>query len=446
MKIIIAGAGAVGFHLAALLAKENKNITIIDTDEDILNHASTHLDVLTIRGDTTSLATLRQAEVEKANLFIAVTTSEKTNLLSAILASQEGAKKTIARVKNSEYLESEQLENFNQHGIDWLISPNQLAAEEIQRLLKRSSFTDIYEFEGGKISIVGLTLDNNSPLVGQTVKKIEKFTLDFVFKGIGILRNHDTLIPHSNTVLKKGDHLYLSVLHQHLDKATVFAGKQLKTIEKVMILGGTQLALRTAQLLEDKYATSLVVEDKEVGREFLEKLHNTLIINAPFNNVDGLKEEGLENMDAFIALTPNSEINIISSLMAEEVGVHKTIASVDNVDYTHIAQNIGIDTIINKKLVAANEIFRFIRKGKIAAIASLHGVDAEIIEFIVHKNNRLVKHPLSDLHFPEKSIVAGVIRGEEAIIPNENFTFQLNDKVIVFALPEAMNRVENLFR
>lgn len=446
MKIIIAGAGAVGFHLADLLSRENQDITLIDTNEEILEYAATHLDVLTIKGDATSIAILEQVEVEKARLFLAVTTSETTNLLSAILAKQLGAKKTIARVNNPEYLEKSQVENFQKLGIDQLISPQHLAAQEIERLLQRCSFTDIFEFEEGKISVVGLTIDNTSPLVGKKIRKIDELNPDFSFKGIAILRNHKTIIPRGNTIIQKGDHLYLVTQNKHIDKATTFVGKQLQTVKHIMIIGGTKLALRTAQLLEDKYAISLVVNNKKTGKQFLEKLQNTLVIIANSSNIDALKEEGLEGMDAFIALTPNSEINIITSLMAEELGVYKTIALVDNVNYTHISQNIGVDTIINKKLIAANEIFRFVRKGKIQAIASLHGVEAEMIEFLIHKKNRLIKHPIRELHLPKEAVIAGVIRGEQSIIPDGDFTFELKDKVIVFSLPEAIYRVEQLFK
>jgi len=446
MKIVIAGAGAVGFHLADLLSKENQDIILIDANEEILEYAATHLDVMTIRGDATSIAVLQRAEVSKAKLFLAVTAFETTNLLSAILARQLGAKKTIARANNPEYLSKSQLANFEKLGVDRIISPQELAAQEIERLLLRCTFTDVFEFEKGKISVIGLTIDRESPLVGRTLAKVDALNPDFHFKGIAILRNHKTIIPNGKTVLHSGDHLYLVTRNKHIDKASTFVGKQLKSVHHIMIIGGTEMALRTAQLLEKSYAISIVVDDKETGKRFLANLENTLVINGNTSNIDLLKEQGLAKMDAFIALTPNSEINIITSLMAKELGVYKTIALVDNVNYIHISQNIGIDTIINKKLVAANEIFRYVRKGRIEAIASLHGVDAEVIEFAIHKKNRLIKHPIKDLHLPEKAIIAGVIRGNKSIIPDGDFTFAIKDKVIVFTLPEAIHQVEELFK
>ena len=446
MKIIIAGAGAVGFHLAQLLSKENQDITLIDTDEDVLNHVATHLDVMTIRGDAASIFVLEQAQVEKAQLFISVTTSEKTNLLLAILAKQMGTKKTIARVNNPEYFKDTQKEKFRQIGVDVLISPQLLAAQEIERLLHRGSFTDVYEFENGKVSVVGFTVDTTSPLINKSIKEIDSLNNDFTFRGIALLRGQKTIIPNGDTILRHGGHLYIAARHEFMDIAMRFVGKQLRPIKKVMIIGGTSLALRTAQLLEDKYKITIVFDDRKTGKKFVDQLNNSLIIQADPGNIDLLKEEGLENMDAFVALTPNSEINIVTSLMAEDLGVYKTIALVDNVNYTHISQNIGIDTLINKKLIAANNIFRFVRKGKVEAIASLHGVEAEMIEFEVHKNNRLCKHPIRDLHFPEKAIIAGVIRGDDSYIPDGDFRFCINDKVIIFTLPEAIHQVEEIFK
>lgn len=446
MKIVIAGVGAVGFHLAELLSKENQDITLIDINEEELSHASAHLDVMTILGDASSITLLEESNVGKSDLFLAVTSSEKTNLLVAILAKQIGAKTTIARVNNAEYTSEIQKERFRSLGIDVLISPNRLAASEIERLLKQAAFTDVFEFENGRLSVVGFTIDTSSPVVNRTIRTIDGLTPDFDFRGVALLRAGETLIPNGDTMLRKGDHLYIATKNKHLDNAMRFAGKQLKPIKNVMIVGGTRLALKTALLLEQQYNVTIVMNNKELEKECVEMMKKGLVIHADPGNIDVLKEEGLSQMDAFIALTPNAEINIITSLMAEELGVYKTIALVDNINYTHISQNIGIDTIINKKLIAANNIFRFVRRGKIEAIAGLHGVDAELIEFKIHKNNRLVKKPIRKLYFPKQSIIAGVIRGEESYIPDGDFIFQLEDKVIVLAQPEAIHQVEEIFK
>ncbi len=446
MKIVIAGAGSVGYHLAKLLSRENQDITLIDKDEEILDLVASKLDVMTIHGNVSSKEILSQADIGQAKLFIAVTKSEETNLLSAILAKQEGATKTIARVNNVEFLSTTQKQYFHQIGIDKIISPLQLAAYEIERLIHRASLTDNFDFEGGQISIVGFSIDYNSKLEGKMVSEINQGQLDFNYRGVALLRDHSTIIPKGRTKLQKGDHLYLSIRSKNIEKVTEFLGIESKPIKNIMIIGGTALAHRTAELLQENYNVTVIMKKKKDGNEFLKSLNKSLIIIGDHGNEDILAQEGLSNMDAFIALTENSESNILTSLVADNNGVFKTIALVDNDMYTHISQKIGVDTIINKKIIAANNIFRFVRKGNVEAIATLHGVDAEIIEFEISKSNRITTHTLSELELPDSSIVAGVIRGEKSMIPGGDFILQKGDKVVIFALPEAIRKVEETFK
>jgi trk system potassium uptake protein len=446
MRIVIAGAGDVGFHLAELLAYEDKDIVLIDTDQDVLDYASTHLDVLSIRGDSASPLILQKAGVEKAYLFLAVTTSEKTNLVAATLAKKLGAKQTIARVNSPEYLKEEHREMFRELGIDTLISPQELAAAEIVRLVEQCSFTDIFEFEQGKIALTGITLDEYSQLVNVPLSSFDQFCPHEKVRPIAILRGHKTIIPRGDTVLRRGDHVYFITKNEHINDIHTLVGRRKVTLKNVMIIGGSALALSTALRLESKYNVTLIERSKDVCKELSEQLHNTLIIHGDASNISLLEEEGISRMDAFIALSPNSETNIIASLTAKNFGVYKTIAQVENKEYTHISQNIGVDTLINKKLIAANNIFRFVRQGRIEAITSLHGVDAEVIEFVVTKNNQLTKKNLRDLHFPKTALIGGVIRGNDSLIPNGDFRLEVDDKVIVFALPEAIGKVEQLFR
>lgn len=446
MKIVIAGAGDVGFHLAKLLSMERQDIILIDRDQDVLDFAATHLDVSTLHGDSASIEILTHAEVNRAGLFLAVTTSEKNNLITAILAKKLGARQTIARVNNQEYLQPEQKANFQELGIDSLISPTNLAAHEIVRLIGQSRVTDLFDFEQGKLTLMGISIDDNSSILNKTVDEITDANQGIEFKPIAILRGDRTILPRGFTQIKRRDHVYFLLKRERIDDVLEIVGKDPVRLRNIMIIGGTEIALKTAQLLEKDYNVTVVELSKENCKTLALCLDEALIIKGDPSNVELLKEEGLLRMDAFIALTPNSETNIITSLLASEEGVRKTISLVDNVDYTHISQNIGIDTIINKKLIAANNIFRFVRKGKIEAIASLHGVDAEIIEYVIHKENRLTKKPLRELHFPDKAVVAGIIRGEESYFPTGDFQLQKNDKVIVLSQHEAIGKVEKLFR
>jgi len=314
MKIVIAGAGDVGFHLATLLAIENQDIILIDNDQDVLDYAGTHLDVLTVRGDATSMAILNQAFVPTADLFLAVTTSEKTNMMSAIIAKKLGCRSVIARVDNEEYMQSEHTETICSLGIDQIISPRQLASEEISRLIKQCSFTDIFEFEDGKLSLVGITLDDDSPLVGVRLSDIGHLETKVDLHPIAILRGHTTIIPRGFTQLQRADHTYFITRPEKQGLVEAFVGKKRKKVKSIMILGGTDLSISTARLLQDNYNVTIVAQKKARCQYINEQLDNVLVIKGDYSNTELLQEEGLDHMDAFIALTGNSETNIISCL------------------------------------------------------------------------------------------------------------------------------------
>ena len=446
MKIIIAGAGSVGFHLAELLAYENQDIVLIDLDQDVLDYASTHTDVLTIKGDCASIDVLEQANISNADLLLAVTTSEKTNLITAILAKKMGAKQTIARVSNEEYLHDDQKKIFRELGIDSIISPVQLAAKEISKLVKQAYFTDIFEFEEGNINLVGVTLDEYSDLVDVGVRDLPTFSSEVNLRPIAILRGHQTIIPRGDTIFRQNDHVYFITKKDRIDELKKIIDRREIEMHNIMIIGGTELAQATARKLEKIYSVTLIEKDKNTCKQLAENLNDTLVIHGNFSDFDLLLEEGLENMDAFIALAENAETNIIACLTAENHGVYKTIALVENKEYVHVSQNIGVDTLINKKLIAANNIFRYIRKGKVEAVITLHGVDAEVIEYEIQKSNQLTRKPLKELHFPQTALIGSVIREGTSHFPNGDFQIKIGDKVIVFALPNAIARLDKLFR
>jgi len=446
MRIIIAGAGDMGYHLAALLSKENQDIILIDSDHSALMKASSNIDLMTIEGDATSSSILLQAEISKSDLYIAVTSSEKTNLLSAILAKQLGVKNTIARISNTENLELENRDRYRNLGVDMLISPDKLAAMEIKRLLEGTAFTDLFEFEGGKLCIIGFKVDKDCPLINRSIADCGKTEKKFKHRVIAVLRGQTAFIPKADTVLLEDDHVYASTQKKYLENATHIVGKLEKVTRKIMILGGSDLSLRTAQELEDKYIITVIISDEDRAKLFVEKLNNTLVIHADPDDIDTLKDEDLIHMDAALSLTPNSETNIVISLIAEELGVYKTIALVENVNYTYVSQRIGIDTIINKKIIAANNIFKFVRKGIVKDIASLHGVDSEIIEFEIAKNSRLVRKKIADLEIPEKAIIAGIIRGSESFTPSGDDHLMIDDRIVILALSEAIPKVEEIFK
>ena len=447
MKIIIAGAGDVGFHLAEHLVAENQDITLVDTDQEVLDVVGARLDVLTIQGNAASIGVLLQAQVERAQLMLAMTTSETTNIVTATLAKRLGASQTIARVASTEYLSMGQLDIFDDIGIDTLISPSKLAAEEIERLVRQATFTDVFEFEDGKFTLVGATIAPDSRLADVRIAQWPHIggAADDL-RPMAILRGKKTLIPKGSTVLHPGDHVYFITRKDDLPRLTELVGGEEHEIRRVMIAGGTRLSYETAALLEKDYKVTLIDEDRNQCKRLAGTLGNSIIINGDPTSSYLLNEVGLARADAFLALTPNSEANIIASLAAKNKGVFRTIAQVDNREYEHISQDIGVDTLINMKLIAANNVLRYVRKGHVEAITSLHGVDAEVIEYVIERDNQLVHHPLHALKLPDSALVGGVIRGESTYVPDGDFSLQLGDKVIVFALPDAIAKLDRLFR
>ncbi len=442
---MIAGAGDMGYHLAEQLSYDNKDITLIDTDREVLDYVSSKLDVFTVQGDATAFEVLKRANVNRASMVLCVTTSEKTNIVTAVLAKQLGAKRVMARVRNHSYLDPENLSYFKNLGIDNLISPTMLCSKHIFNMIENSSFTEVFDFEGGKLNIVGITLDQSNPLVNQRIMDTKSNPIFDDIRIIAILRDQKTIIPRGSTIIRNSDHVFFISSKKNTQSIMEVLGQVKHTIKNVMIIGGDDMALTTALRLEDHFRVTLINKDKERCKWLAENLKNSLVINGDYKNVELLIEEGLEQMDAFLALTESSETNIIASLTAKNHGVYKTIAHVDTREYIHISHSIGVDSLINKKLVAANEISRFLKKGSVEAVSGIYGVDAEFIQYSVCKNNRLIKKTLQELYFPDTAIVAGVIRGDKVFIPDGDFQLELNDKAIVLALPEAKTALEKLF-
>jgi trk system potassium uptake protein TrkA len=446
MRIIIAGAGDLGFHLSKLLAQEEQDIVLIDQNSEVLDYASNHLDVVTIRGSSTSLKTLEEANVSKADLLIAVTSIEETNITTAIMGKRLGAKRTIARVSNIEFLHQREKLNLKDVGIDEIISPESLAAKEIKRLLKETALTDTFEFEKGMLSLIGISVDEQSELLDKTLTETAYLNPDHNFTTVAILRNNETIIPHGENKFLLNDHAYFIAEPSGIDRVMDLSGKKRQEVKNVMILGGSRVGINTAKQLSKKYNIKLVEQDKEKCFELADELTNTMIINGDGRDLELLKEEGIDRMDAFIAVTGNSETNIISSLVAKDTGVKKTVALVENIDYIHLSQNIGVDTLINKKLIAANFIFRYIRKGEVINLTSVHGVDAEVLEFEVHEGAKILAKELRNLEFPQTAIIGGVIRKGQGYTVRGNFRFEPKDRVVVLSRPECIHNVEGFFK
>jgi len=406
------------------------------------------LDIKVVKGDITSVSVLKESNIANADLFVSVTSSQTANITSCVLAKQLGAKRTIARISNTEFIEHKDEVGFETLGIDELISPESLASSEIELLLNQSVFNDTYAFEDGALTMLGLTLSADAKIIDKQVKVAAQLLSDIHFIPIAIQRygSHLTLIPRGDTVFKEGDRVVFITSEGGDEELCKLTGKRKTQIKDIMILGGGQIGAITAkELSKTDFNIKIVEKSKERALELADQLSNALVINGDGRNVELLEEENINAMDAFISVTGNSETNIMSCLVAKSKGVKKTIALVENMDYFALSHSIGVDTLINKKLLAANSIFRYVRKGEVVAMTKLANMKAELLEFVVKPTSRICYQFIKEVDFPRAAIIGGVIRNESGIIALGDFKIEAGDRVVVCCLPEAISKVERLF-
>jgi trk system potassium uptake protein len=445
MRIIIAGAGEVGTHLAKMLSNENHEIILIDPEEARLKPIDSTLDVMTHEGSATSVKLLKDSLAKKTDLFIAVTHSEDTNITSSILAKRFGAIKTIARIDNIDYLESSTLEFFKSIGIDSLIYPELIAAREVLGLLHETGATDFMEFSGGKLTMHVQKLDEKAPIINKSLQEISVSHRTDKYRAVAIKRDGKTIIPRGNEQFHLGDLVYVISTHEGIDEMMKTSGKENFEAKSIMILGGSRIAKHIALYMQKTCEVKLIDSDTKKCEALAEILDNTLIINGDGRNVDLLEQEGITKMDAFVAVTGNSETNILSCLLAKRMGVKKTIAEVENMEYINLAENTGIDTIINKKISAASRIFRHTTNPNVTQVKYMTGTDAEVLEFNVPANSKITKGTLRSIDFPKDAIVGGGTRDGEPFIATGDTIIKVNDKVVVFTLPSAYEKLSKYF-
>lgn len=445
MRIIIAGMGAIGMHMTKMLSDGNHEIVVIDRKEEMLQEVSTHYDVMTVHGSATSFADLKEAGVKRTDLFVALTHTVEINITACMLAKQLGAKKTIARIDHQEYLLPLNKSHFFNMGIDSLIYPQKLAAREVVNLLNETGTSEVFNFYGGKLSLFVIKLENDAPIIGKSLSEVSINRKDLVFRAVAISRNNETMIPAPDEVFQENDLVYVITNQKGVTQMMEYAGTKRLACNNIMILGGSRMGIRAAYALEKNSNIKLIEMDKEKSEELADYLTNSLVINADGRDVETLKEEGLPMMDVFIAATGNDELNILSCIQAKNMGVKKTIASVENIDYLHLAEGMGIDAIINKKLIAASYILRFTMTAEVPSFLCLTGSDAEVLEFIVKPNSKITKAPLRDIGFPSDAVIGGVIRDRSSFIATGDTEIIPQDRVVVFALPSALQRVDKFF-
>ena len=450
MKIVIAGAGEVGSHLAKMLSNESNDITVIDMDEKRLDALSAIADIVTVEGNPSTIHTLQEARVADADLFIAVNPSDSqdVNIVSAMLAKKLGSKKVTARINNEEYLTYENKNLFTEMGIDLLFYPEKIAAGEIADLLKRTASTDSMDFARGKLQMAVFKLEEESSLLGMNMVEFSQLAAEegMKYRVVAISRNNQTIIPKFDTKFKYHDLVFIISKREGMDMLMKYIGKKNIEVNSLMILGGSPIGEMVAkQMAKELDAVKLIELNKEKCLDLSEQLPgNVIVVNGDGRNSDMLIEESIKDFDAFVAVTNSSETNILACVAAKSLGVARTIAEVENIEYIRLAESMGVDAVINKKLITAGRIFKFTLSNKVRFIKYMSGTNAEILEYIVAPDTKITKVPLKDMGFPHNAIIGGIIRGNESFIGDTQI--QAYDRVAVFALPEAVKEVDKFFR
>ncbi len=446
MKIVIVGAGAVGTHLSKLLSREHQDCVLIDADEERLNGLG-EFDVMTYCASPTSIRALKEADTPHADLFVGVTPEESTNINACILAHALGAKKTVARIDNYEYLSPSLQPFFKNLGLDSLIYPEVLAATDINNGLKMSWVRQRWDVHDGALILLGIKLREAAEILNLPLKEL--CGPDDPYHVVAIKRGGETIIPSGMDELRVNDLAYFMTTKDYIPYIRKIVGKEHYTdVKNVIIMGGGKTAVRAALTAPD-YMNMKIIE-KDVARceklnELLED-NDTMVIHGDGRDLGLLEEEGIKNTQAFVALTGNAETNILACLTAKKLGVRKTIAMVENLDYVSMAESLDIGTIINKKTIAASHIFQMMLDADVDNLRSLMLVDAEVAEFTAAEGSKVTKKPVKDLGMPFGVTIGGLVRNGQGMLVNGNSQIEAGDSVMVFCHEQKLNNVEKFFK
>ena len=443
MKIVIAGAGEVGTHLAKMLSDENQDIIVIDNDDRKLANLDSY-NLMTYQGNAASFDDLKNIRVSIADLFIAVTPDETRNIMACTMAKQQGAKKTVARIDNVEYLLSRQARPFfDRLGVDVLINPEYLAAQEMIQALNCTWARNWFELFDGQLILVGVKLRNNATLMGRQLKELGDVAQHMHVSAVK--RNRETIIPGGEDRILENDILYIATTREYIDEVARLCGKTAIDVNHVFIMGGSRMAEQLARMIESRYHVKIIESDYDRCQELSELLADSNVINGDPRDTDLLEEEGLSDYDVFVALTDSAEANILGCMMAKEHGVRKTIAHVENIQYISEAEMLNIGTVINKKLLASSRIFQFLLDNDVDNARCLALADAEVAELVVHPGSRVTKAAVKDLSLSRDVTIAGLVRDGEGYLVTGNTRLLPGDHVVVFCLSGAIHKIEKLF-
>lgn len=460
MKIVIAGAGAVGTHLARMLSNDNQDVTLIDADETRLTRLGNELDIMTLTRQPASISGLKEAEVHKADLFIAVTPNESENLTCAMLAKQLGARNTVARVDNYEYMKPENLELFKKMGIESLIYPELLAAEDIAASSRYSWVRQMWEFNGGDLLMLSVKMHDANPIYEKEISNKDNQLVGYTLKDIGrqhghnfhvvaIKRNGETISPNGDEKILPRDLVFFMTTKDKLDEIRHLTGKDdYPSVNNSLIIGGGKLSVRASWKLNEIHNNVKIIEPDRQRTEELQALvsPDTMILEGEGYDVDLLNDEGYNTMEAIIALTDNDQANILACVAARRRGIRKTIAQVENLDYFDMADDLDIGTVINKKMIAASHIYRMLLKGDVNNVKMLTIGNADVAEFVVKPHSKMTKKIIMEQNLPRGVNIGGMSRDGKSMLVGGRTQLQAGDKVVVFCTGNTLRKLDKFFK
>ncbi len=445
MRIIVIGAGEVGYHLAARLSAEHHDVAVVERDVDLAHRLQAQLDVLVVEGNGASLSCLEAAGIARADLMLAVTNLDEVNLIACLIGSQFDVELKVARVSNPEYYERRML-GERKFGADLLINPERECAREILKLFHRTQASDVAEFADGRVVLMGLGVGEQAPVAGQTLEEIGRGLGERHFLIVAIDRGGQTLVPDGATRLRVGDSIYLVSEAAHVDEAYRLLGLERKIIRRAMLLGGGRVGLHLARMLEKEGIQPTVIERSRARCvELAEVLERALVLNGDATDLDLLRQEGIAETDCLAAVTSEDETNLLASLLAKHLGAAKVVALLKRSEYIPLVSRVGIDAAVSPRLSTANRILQHIRGGHVISMAVMERNRAEALEVEVVEGSRAAGRKVQDLGLPAGAILGSIQRGQAVSIPRGDTRIEAGDRIVVFALPDAIEDTAEYF-
>jgi len=446
LKILIVGAGEVGFHIASHLARENKDVVIIDKDPAAIRHVSDNIDVQVVNGSGSSPVILEESGIKEAEILLAVTDSDETNLVACLVANLiSPSTKKIARIRHADYDKYNEI--FREHAphIDTLINPEVEVVKTINRLIKVPCAVEVEEFSDGRVKFVGIHLDKSARLAGVRLSDIYAVTGKQSPLISAVVRDEELIIPRGNHRLKAGDLIYFISEKDRLVESLSIFDKHIEPIDRVMIIGGGSIGFRLATLLEkDSVYTKIIEKNPDRCTELAEKLNKAVVLHGDGSNQELLRAENVRNMDVVVTLTNDEQTNILTSLLAKRMGAPKIITKISKFSYFPLMSMIGLEQVVSPRLSAINTIIQHIRRGKVLSAKSIKDEQAEIMEAVALETSDIVGKPIKEISIPEGTLVTGIIRNDTVIIPTGESVIEPGDRIIIFAKRQAIPKIEKI--